>query len=466
MNFIELEQLHAELAAAPPGTAMRLGVAGNTPDDVALRWERWSELADYEQQLRSQARDAGEHASPGIFGLDAVGYAYGDLDRLENGGVLIYAMEAHLETGHGEVSPEVVERVVEDAIADARNPDRTVRVPGRDEASQWWEDEQDVYRNHQEAENGPLDLVEADEAVVLLRRRIVDALVHGQAMAEDPTRRAEAERYIKREIAMAREHVELARRKYTAAARDFHETRDRESTPDSLRELFESNRQVAVSRAAALTAYSVALERAARRTTPFMACLRRSLSERFPHEDREILATKAGRLTEQSSVEAALRLTPTDPVNWYPDQDGMIKRIHRYIDTAQERDRLDWDEMVDRRHLPRTPTLRGQGLAMACYDVISKEQKDLSDRWRKLSSVERSIVDDRGVNSARAHDYSTAIGLPAMPALAMADQAREAGEGLSLQKWMVEKAADPQSMYTVEPPTVEFEQTSTFEMWK
>jgi hypothetical protein len=38
MNTIELEQLHNELAAAPPGTAMRLGVEGNTPDDVTLRW--------------------------------------------------------------------------------------------------------------------------------------------------------------------------------------------------------------------------------------------------------------------------------------------------------------------------------------------------------------------------------------------------------------------------------------------
>lgn len=466
MNFNELEQLHADLATAPPGTAMRLGVEGNTPDDVALRWERWSELADYEQRLHRQAPDSGEHSNPGIFGLDAVGYAYGDLDRLENGGVLIYQMEEHLETGHGEMSPEILERVVEDAIADARNPDRTVRVPGRDAASQWWRDERAEYQTRRETQNGPLDLVEADEAVGLLRRRIVDALVHGQAMAEDPTRRAEAERYIKREIAMAREHVEVARKKYTAAAKDFQETRDRESAPDDLRELFEANKRVAVRRAAALSAYSVALERAARRTTPFMACLRRSLSERFPHEDREILATKAGRLTEQSSVEAALRLTPKDPVNWYPEEDGMIKQIDRYIDAAQERDRLDWDEMVDRRHLPRTPTLRGQALAMACYDVISREQKDVSDRWRKLSSVERSIVDDHGVNSARAHDYAAGIGIPAMPALTLADQGRESSEGLSLQKWMVEKAADPQSMYGVEPPTVEVEHTSTFEMWK
>lgn len=466
MNTTELEQLHDELATAPPGTAMRLGVDGNTPDDVALRWERWSELADHEQWLRRQAREAGEPTGPGIFGLDAVGYAYGDLDRIENGGVLTYQMEDHLGTDHGDTSPEILERVVDDAIADARNPARTVRVPGRKEAAQWWRDERDEYQTRRESGNGPLDLVEADEAVVLLRKRIVDALVHGQTMAEEPTRRAEAERYIKREIAMAGEHVELATRKYRAAAEDFRETRDRETTPESLRELFEANERVAASRAAALTAYSVALQQAAQRTTPFMACLRRSLGERFPHDYREVLATKAGKLTEQSSVEAALRLTPRDPMHWYPEKDGMIKQIHRYIDAAQERDRLDWDEMVDRRHLPRTPTLRGQALAMACYDVISREQKVLSDRWRKLSSVERSIVDDRGVNSARAHDYAAGIGIPAMPALTLADQAREPNEGLSLQKWMVEKSADPQSMYGVEPPTVEFEQTSTFEMWK
>lgn len=466
MNTTELKHLHDELVAAAPGRAMRLGVDGNTPDDVALRWERWSELADHEQRLRRQTREAGEPAGPGVFGLDAVGYACGDLDRIENGGVLTYQMEGHLGTSHGEIPPEILARVVDDVIADARNPDRTVRVPSREEAPQWWSETRDEYQTRRESGNGPLDLVEADEAVVLLRKRIVDSLIHGQAMAEEPARRAEAERYIKREIAMASEHVELATRKYRAAAKDFRETREQETTPESLRELFEVNERVAASRAAALTAYSVALQQAAQRTTPFMACLRRSLSERFPHEYREVLATKAGKLTEQSSVEAALRLTPRDPVNWYPEKDGMIKQIHRYIDAAQERDRLDWDEMVDRRHLPRTATLRGQALAMACYDVISREQKDLSDRWRKLSSVERSIVDDRGVNSARAHDYSTGIGIPAMPALTLADQAREPDEGLSLQKWMVEKSADPQSMYGVEPPTVDVEQTSTFEMWK
>lgn len=462
MNDRELEQLHKDLSAAPPGVAMRLGIDGNTPDDIALRWQRWNELSDYETRMRHENYELRMRGEPGdlnrepdvrIFGLAAVGTAYGDLDRIESSGVLISQMEDHLDTGRAEVSPEVLERVVNAAIEDARNSDRIVRVPGRGEAAQWWRVERDEYQSERENGTGPMDLVEADEAVVLLRKRVVDALVHGQALAQDPGRRAEAERYIKREIAMADEHVELAARKYHSAANEFRETKRHESTNEATWELFDANERVAASRAAALLAYSAALHQASQRKAPFMACVRRSLSERFPHEERDIMATEAGRLTEASSVEAALRLTPKDPANWYPDKDGMDERVDAFVNAGRDRDRLDWDEMVALRHVPRTPTLRGQGLAMSCYDVISQEQKELSDRWRRLSSVERSVVDDGRVNSVRAHEYSTMNGIPAMPALTGADQTREPHESMGVQKSMVDKAADPTSVYSVAPPT-------------
>lgn len=465
MDFDEVDRLYKELAQAPAGVALRLGVNGNTPDDIAIRWQRWNALSDYEAILLRQSRENGVgRIDERIFGLPAVGAAYGDLDRLQSSAVLVWQLEEHLNARDEEVSQEVLERVVADAIDDARNPDRRGRVPARGEAERWWKNQSAFYQNPEESRPTGMDLVEADEAVLVLRKRIVDALVHGQAMAQNPRMRAEAERYIKQQVAKADVHVEFAARKYQSAAREFRELKEREDTPDSAKELLEANEHVASSRAAALIAYSAALHLASQRTAPFMACTRRSLSERFPHEYREILATKAGRLTEATSVEAALRLTPKDPANWYPEKDGMLKQIHRYVDASLDRDRLDWKEMADRRHLPRTPTLRGQAMAMACFDVISRKQKELSDRWGRLSSFDRSIVEDgQGVNSHGAHEYSRMIGVPSMPALTLTDQARDPHEGLALQKSMVEKASDPVGMYSVPPPTVSVGTETAFE---
>lgn len=463
MNTHELEQLHEELSAATPGMALRLGIDGNTPDEVARRWERWNELADYEQRMQEEI---GSGRKNRVFGLAAIGNAYGDLDRLESSGFLIMQMEEHLGLDRDEVSTEDLEKLVADAIDDAKNPERRTRVPARSEARQWWRTERDEYLASRKAGTGPLDLVEADEAVLLLRRRIVDALIHGQDLARNPRRRAEAERYVKREIAVADRQVQVAAKKYTTASKGFREMREREDIPEPVQELLKANERVAAERAAALVTFSIALDQATKRSTPFMAGVRRSLSERFPHQENEILASKAGRLAQLSSVEAALRLTPKDPRSWYPDEDGMTKKIDEYLKAAAERDRLDWDEMVDRRHLPRTPSLRGQGLAMACYDAMSKEQKDLSDRWRKLPSIQRSVIDDTHVNSEQGHEYSRMVGIPPMPALDMRDHPREPVADLNMQEEMIDRAADPMSMYAVTPPVVDVETSTTVEMGK
>ncbi|SMX91304.1 hypothetical protein BI49514_02386 [Brevibacterium iodinum ATCC 49514] len=454
MNNDGLKLLHQDLAASPPGEAMRLGIVGNSPEDVSLRWERWNELADYERQLQKQEEEAGSDRGDRIYGLADVGDAYGDLDRLKSSPTLVWQMENHIGQGRNEVDDGVLERVVEDAIADARNPNRTERVPARGDASRWWEDEHDTYVGSGESNGSPMDLLEADETVMLLRRRIIDALVHAQEMARQPQQRAEAERYVKQEMTAANEHVEVAARKYLSAARGFRETLRDEHVPESVHEVFEVNERVAASRGAAMIAYSAALHQGAQRTAPFMAGVRRSLSERFPHQVNDIMASKAGRLAEKSSVESALRLTPKNPATWYPDVDKTGDQVREYVEASFERDQLDWDEMTARRHVPRTATLRGQGLGMACYDVMSSEQKEVSDRWRRLSNVERESLDDGGVNSRIAHEYSRMIGIPEMPALGLEDRSKIPSESLRVQKSMIERTHTPESVYSVEPPTV------------
>lgn len=453
MNQQQVVDLYNRMLAAAPGEAMRLGVAGNTPDDIRERWARQQALSDYHDVLRRQARRDGVEAPRGrIFGLAAVGEAYGDVDRLRASGTLLADMEEHLDFGRGEADEEVLRRATDEAIKDAQNPERNARVPASDQVPRWWA----RYRGRYEsADVGGSALIDADDAVRLLRRRVVDALRHGQRLAEDPRRRAEAEQYIKQQLREADEHVELATRKYQAAANEFRERRERQESVDRTEATMRRREDAAREKAAALQRYSVVLAVAGKRTTPFMAGMRRSLGERFPHQEQAILETRAGQLAAAASVEAALRLTPKDPQRWDPEGERFSEKAQEYFSASGKRDGFDGLELEADRHRRPTLSVRGQALAMACYDVMNEKQRSLSDRWAAVTEAGWNPArgDRLGHNSVEAAGYARTLGIPPMPAAPETAGAEQINDVLAAQERMVSVAETEARVYAVAPPS-------------
>src|SRR5699024_9842706 len=108
--------------------------------------------------------------------------------------------------------------------------------------------------------------------------------------------------------------------------------------------------------------------------------------ERFPHEEQAILNTKAGRLAEAASVEAALRLTPKEPETWVPERDEFATRVNEFIEASGARDGLDLTVMKETQNGSPTTALRGQGLMQACYGTMSEKQQAISDRWGRIDT--------------------------------------------------------------------------------
>lgn len=463
MKQAEVVALHSKMLDASPGEALRLGIPGNTPYDITVRWERQKALTDYDFVLRRQAKaETGEYPRQRVFGLPAVGTAYGDIDRLEASGVLMGQMEEHLGRDHGEVDDEVLERVVADAIGDARNPERRTRVPAREHINQWWTEHHGRYENPDAEDMIGADLIEADDEVHLLRRRTVDALRHGQRLAENPRRRVEAEQYIKQQAREADKHVQTAMGKYRLAAQDFRQAQQRPNVAEAARELLEVNERAAASKEAELQRYSIVLALAAKRTTPFMAGMRRSLGERFPHEEQAILNTKAGRLAEAASVEAALRLTPKEPETWVPERDEFATRVNEFIEASGARDGLDLTVMKETQNGSPTTALRGQGLMQACYGTMSEKQQAISDRWGRIDTNVPGPEDGLGHNSTEAKDYAASNGIPPMPVPPPTVSERSPDELVRQQEQMVTVVETQTWVYEVQPPTVSVDVETSF----
>ncbi|TSI14653.1 hypothetical protein [Brevibacterium aurantiacum] len=463
MKQAEVIALHSKMLNASPGEAMRLGIPGNTPYDITLRWQRQKALTDYDFALRRQSQaETGEYDRQRVFGLPAVGTAYGDVEWLEASGVLMGQMEEHLGCDHGELDDEVLDRVVADAIGDARNPERRTRIPAREHISQWWAEHHGRYENPGAEDMIGADLIDADDEVHLLRRRIVDALRHGQRLAENPRRRTEAEQYIKQQAREADKHVQTAMGKYRLAAQDFRQARQRPNVADAARELLEVNERAAASKEAALQKYSIVLALAAKRTTPFMAGMRRSLGERFPHEEQAILNTKAGRLAEAASVEAALRLTPKEPETWVPERDDFTTRVDEFIEASGARDGLDLAVMKEAQNDSPTVAFRGQALMRACYDTMSDQQQAISDRWGQVDTNVPAPGVGLGHNSTESEDYAASTGVPPMPVPPPSAKDRSPDELVREQERMVTVVETQTWVYAVQPPTVDVDVETSF----
>lgn len=450
MKHTEVVELYDKMLGAAPGEAMRLGVAGNTPQDISERWERQKALSDYHEVLRRQGLEPRQNR---IVGLAAVGDAYGDVDRLKASGSLPIQLEEHLNFSRGQTDEAVLEQIVEDAIEDARNPERRARIPAKADADQWWPENQERYENPDAEGLVGRDMVAADDTVHLLRRRIVDALRHSQYLAENPRRRAEAEQYIKQQMRETDQYVEGAVRKYQSAAKEFRAARQRDVVSGTTEQVLEAHEESARQKAAALQRYSVVLAVAAKRTTPFMAGMRRSLGERFPHEEQAILDTKAGRLASAASVESALNLTPKDPTRWDPQQEGFEKKTQEYFTVSGARDGFDGTELKNARHRILMPSLRGQALAMACYDVMSDKQRAISNRWANVTTWKPDIDEVAGYNSAQAENYAKGIGIPPMPVTPQRVGIGSADDVVAQQDRMVSMAETEARMYAVAPPS-------------
>lgn len=441
MNEQQIADLYEELLDAPPGRAMRLGIKGNTPTQIRERWELLNALDDHQTKRRREREAAGlTQPARRIFGLPALREAFGDLDRLESSPVLRWQMEEHLSAQ--ELSEEVLDRLVNDAIQDARNPERRPRVPEYWEASGWWKEEAENYTRTDGGNPGGSERLDADEAIQLLRQRVLEAYEHSVAMAEHPSTRLEAERYIKQELVKFQSLVSDAATKQYKVAQAFRGRQNERGGSGEIHGRLKFGERRAEQRAYALMAYSDALDTAGKPTTPFMAGVRRALSERFPGQEAEILKSKAGTLMEESSVEAALKLTPKDPKTWDPETDNVVERAHRLHLASSQREQLDWETKKKRDDLPRGHRLNGQALAAACYDAMDPGQRRLSDSWKNLGKAAKTQADaePNGYNGDVARGYASMVGLPPMPAVPPIVSARGSTTVRTVQAGMVERA--------------------------
>lgn len=137
--------------------------------------------------------------------------------------------------------------------------------------------------------------------------------------------------------------------------------------------------QMLEAKAEAMRAYSAVLTAATKGRAPLEASVKRTLRSQFPGMDKDVMDTKAGRLTQAASLEKALALTPKDPREWDPDREQVLGRARTYVravETLQREDRSARERTGDRY-------LRGGALREQVTMRMSPEQKHVQAQWQK-----------------------------------------------------------------------------------
>ena len=178
--------------------------------------------------------------------------------------------------------------------------------------------------------------------------------------------------------------------------------------------------QMLEARAEAMQAYASVLTAATSGRSPLVASVKRTLRSQYPGMEKEVLNSKAGRLTQEADLEKAIRLTPKDPREWDPDREQTLGRARTYVRAVEAL------HSENRSVCARTGDRDVQGGALREQVTMrmNPEQKRIQERWQNntvsaASGIAASGDLSRHTREALRNDgvHSHALGIPPMPSV-------------------------------------------------
>lgn len=176
--------------------------------------------------------------------------------------------------------------------------------------------------------------------------------------------------------------------------------------------------QMLEERAEAMRAYSTVLTAATTGRAPLAASVKRTLRAQYPGMEKEVLNSKAGRLTQAAGLEQAISLTPKDPREWDPAREQTLGRARTYVkavETLHRETRAICAHTGDR-------DIQGGALREQMTMRMSPEQKRIQSQWQKSIVAMVSGTGAAGGLPPRTREalrnsagHGHVLGIPPMP---------------------------------------------------